>query len=288
MSGSIAQAVVITYTTAKALSSLFAIRAITACLMAGGFFLLSSRTHRYHTSLQHKAPLPHLLSRLGRKRRVRRRPEGPADSQVDSLVELRPRLEVSTPAPIVALQMNAEAAATAPGASGAQSETRQRRAVPGDKIIGQESWMVKVTILLTTTFLLKAVLQTLATANRQHAGELGADAFPGILVRAPGYDVCFHVPYLMTLFLWHGVSSGNLVALDIARSLSISLLISSSLRVLLLVYFWFSLGLMSTAWKITLGVSEVMCTAAAGLTLQGATRCVHLMQFCSSDPLRTW
>eukprot|EP00466_Bigelowiella_natans_P013320 jgi/Bigna1/75380/fgenesh1_pg.34_\ len=202
----------------------------------------------------------------------------------------------------------------------------------GDGICEQERWMKRVIMGLTGTFLAKAIFQTLSSSGfLPDSRPFGAAAFPGIMLRAPGYDCAFHVPYLMTLFLVHGVVSGNLVALDVSICLSISLCLSCASRIAVLCLLWIEQGqkgrlrtrsiechkdnlhafcvvlktpailtplipflslllgsVMSTGWRIALGLTEAVCALTAGLTLQGSLRCVSLMRYCSSDPLRTW
>jgi len=144
-----------------------------------------------------------------------------------------------------------------------------------------------VTATLTLTFMLKALIQCLSASGYLKGSVYGAGQFAGIMVRAPGYDVAFHIPYLGTLFLWHGVSSGNLVALDIARCLSISLIVSGVARIACLALLW-NAGEMLVGWRICMVLMEALSMLAAVLTLQGSQRCSDLIKHCSSDPLRTW
>mmetsp|Transcript_6815 Transcript_6815/g.9418 ORF Transcript_6815/g.9418 Transcript_6815/m.9418 type:complete len:229 (-) Transcript_6815:176-862(-) len=158
----------------------------------------------------------------------------------------------------------------------------------GEGIYEQEQWMKRVIMGLTATFLAKAIFQTLSSSGHLPDKPFGAAAFPGIMLRSPGYDCAFHVPYLMTLFLVHGVVSGNLVALDVSVCLSLSLCLSCASRITVLCLLWIEQGVMSVGWRLGLGVIEAVCALAAGFTLQGSLRCVNLMRYCSSDPLRTW
>ncbi len=137
------------------------------------------------------------------------------------------------------------------------------------------------TVAICATFLISAGLELLA-ATRSATGQ--DDEPQTLLMHAPGYDTAFHVSYLLVLFLWHGVSTGNLVAIDVARAMCASLALTSAVQIVTLP----RLHYVSRAWAIALYAKFALTLTVSTCVLRGCNRAASLMAFCSSDPLRTW
>jgi len=309
---SVAESIALQFTDARSLSRFFGVRIVCCALLCVGFFILSTKTFRAHFKLHLHGPFDHLIQRSWGRKNSRGGPRGGEEEEFEIGSDVGSHGDSGGRRDGISHQSSETSDAQdtkrvsssyhrkEPGSTILSKEDkvktldavklRKYMVFPGlgDGIYQHEQWMKKVAMGLTATFLLKALFQNLSSSGYVPGKPYGASSFPGIMLRGPGYDCAFHVPYLMTLFLWHGVSSGNLVALDVATCLSISLVLSCISRLTVLLLLWCEQGAMSIVWRVFLFLIEMACAVVGVLTLQGCRRCVTLMRHCSTDPLRTW